>query len=370
MITLLVWMACTEPERPPVKEDRPGVETTTTSELTEVEAPEDTGTVSPNPCPCAADYDSDQVQWREADPHLGLFYGEPTRDELVVFYQGSKQEPENHRNVLSTAAYAGFRALGVQTKSTPKPLIECNDNHPDDYDACVASMHRAKIYGSEHADFLDVADDKSVVGRTHEALVAMDAAFPDEGWDAYYAPLPEGAIDHEHYLHWEKIVLSGFSQGAQKAAVLAIDWRMDGVVLISGPPDDTDWVAAGATPTCAWWAVHHADEEWSDYHGFNYDILGFAESEDHPSEPLPAQLCEDAWPPYQGSQRLASSLRAAASCSSPEPAHGSMANDVCMNVEDGLIGDPYALFRTYLYAYCAAGHVDADPTTGTCTPLD
>jgi hypothetical protein len=231
-------------------------------------------------------------------------------------------------------------------------------------------MHRAKIYGSEYSDFLAVTDAKSVVGRTHEALVSMDALFPEDGWGEFFEPLPTGAVDHERFIHWDRVVISGFSQGAQKAAVLAIDEAMDGVVVISGPPDDTDWVEAGETPTCAWWAVHHADEDWSEYHGFNYDILGFVEPEDLASEPLPERLCEEAWPPYDGSHRLASHLDAAPNCTSPDPAHGSMANDVCMNTEAGLPGDPYALFRTYLYAYCAAGHVDADPVTGACSPLE
>jgi len=373
---VLMWMACAKPEPVTSPSPSPSTETETGSETDTEDTPPtetetaDTATPGVSPCPCVADYDADQIVWWESEPHLGVTYGQPSRDELVVFYQGSKQEPENHRNILSTAAYAGFRVVGVQTQSTPKPLVECNENHPDQYDACVASMHRAKIYGSEHADFLSVTDDKSVVGRTHEALVDLEERFPGEGWSAYFEPLPDGAVDHENYIHWDKVILSGFSQGAQKTAVLAIDHWLDGVVVISGPPDDTDWVTPGATPTCAWWALHHADEDWSDYHGFNYDILGFAEPVDHPSEPLPEALCDEAWPPYQGSQRLVSALRAADSCTSPDPAHGSMANDVCMNVDEGEPGDPFALFRTYLYAYCAAGHVDADPVTGSCSSLD
>ena len=372
MIALLIWAGCVSPEPPPREASTSSDSTPETSSPTAPTEPTDTGTPLPpsNPCPCADTYDAESVFWREADPHLGVFYDVPKRDELVVFYQGSKQEPENHRNLLSTAAYAGFRVLGVQTKSTPKPLVECNENHPEDYDACVASMHRAKIYGSEYSDFLAVTDAKSVVGRTHEALVSMDALFPEDGWGEFFEPLPTGAVDHERFIHWDRVVISGFSQGAQKAAVLAIDEAMDGVVVISGPPDDTDWVEAGETPTCAWWAVHHADEDWSEYHGFNYDILGFVEPEDLASEPLPERLCEEAWPPYDGSHRLASHLDAAPNCTSPDPAHGSMANDVCMNTEAGLPGDPYALFRTYLYAYCAAGHVDADPVTGACSPLE
>jgi len=321
----------------------------------------------PNPCPCAADYDADAVEWIDADPHLGAVYGSPTRDELVVFMHGSGQKPDNHNNVVATAAYAGFRVLAVKSKSNPKPLEDCFEDYGDQYDACVNSMSRARIYGSEYPDFSEVEDDDSVVARIHEALVSIDGLQPEGGWDAYFVPLTEDAIDHEHFIRWDQIIISGFSQGTQKAALMALEQRMDGVVIMSGPPDDASWVGAGETPICAWWVMHHTEESWVDYHADNYDILGL-EPSDTPILPLPTEVCGDAWPPYDGMHRFSSSLEAHEDCSSKGP-HGSMANDVCMNTSDGLHGDPYALFRPYLYAYCAAGSVDADPVTRECNPI-
>ena len=321
-----------------------------------------------NRCPCAADFQAADVRWIDRDPHLVVQYGEPTRDELVLFFHGNAQLPSNHYNVLSAAAYAGYRVLAVKTRSQPKPIEDCFDDYPYAYDACVNSMSRARLYGSEYGEFVDVDDEDSVVARVYEALVGLHVDSPEDGWDAYFEPAPEGAVLHEEYVQWDRMIVSGFSQGAQKAALLAIEQRFDGVVLLSGPPDDASWVRPGQTSTCVWWAFHHADEVWVDYQGYNYDILGFDEPVDHAVRPLPAETCGGDWPPYGGRHRFSSTLDPLAACPTRGP-HGSMANDICMNVDSGYPSDPFTLFRPYLYAFCAAGEVDADRVTGECPPL-
>jgi len=313
-------------------------------------------------CANPEDYEADAVRWVDADRHLGAVYGTPTRGELVVFLHGSHQTPDHHLNLLSTAAYAGFRVVGVQTPTRPRGAGNCSDDFPDDYEACRADSSRGRVYGSEHADYYTLLDEDSVVARIHEALVELDAVQPNDGWDRYFETMPADAYDHERYLNWDRIVISGFSGGALNATVLAIDEAMHGAVTVSGPNEEFSWIEPGETPVDAWWVIHHREENMAEERANNFDTLGF-ETLDTPVSPLPETMNGQAWPPYRGAHRLVSDIEASADCTSEGP-HGSMANDVCMNTEEGLSSDPFALFRPYLYAYCSAGNADINDASG------
>ena len=155
---------------------------------------------------------------------------------------------------------------------------------------------------------------------------------------------------------------------------MAIDQRVDGVVILSGPADeDVGWVAEGETPPCAWFGFEHREEMFADSYVANWDALGLPASGDGTVntdlDPLPDETCGGAWPPYAGARRMVSGYDPSETCVSIDPPHGSMANDICLNVVEAPDGDPFTLFRPYLYAFCGAGAADADPLTGECPGL-
>jgi len=142
--------------------------------------------------------------------------------------------------------------------------------------------------------------------------------------------------------------------------------------VMSGPVDTyVEWIERpGKTPGCAVFGFRHDNESLAHMMDGNYDLLEFP-GPLTPVQPLPAGRCEDlAWPLYGAPQIFASDLRPSddPGCSNPDPSHGSMANDVCMNVEDAVDEDPYALFRVYLNAFCRVGHIDPDGAGGCTDP--
>jgi hypothetical protein len=227
----------------------------------------------------------------------------------------------------------------------------------DDWSECVEALRNARIFGSEYDFAIPVTDEDSIVAKLHSQLVLAHEADPLGGWDAYYSALPEGAVDHEAYIHWDQVVLVGFSQGASNNTMLATHVAVRGVLQISGPGDDVvEWTLdPGATPGCARIGIRHDAEGLASVMDDTYDAMGL---------PGPPATIEDfelgacdtlPWPPYGGSQQLQTNLQPAASCTSSDNSHGSMGNDECMNLVDAPDGDPYALFRAYLGALCMLG---------------
>ncbi len=81
----------------------------------------------------------------------------------------------------------------------------------------------------------------------------------ERGWQAYRR---DGAVD------WDRVAVSGFSQGAGLAAALAKRQTVARVVLLSSPWDHYDrtntlasWLSApAATPVDRWWGAYAAEE--------------------------------------------------------------------------------------------------------------
>lgn len=309
------------------------------------------------PCPCPSAFDRTRLRPVVLGADRAVTYGDPRRDPLVVFLHGTGQEPSNHTRVLDTAAYAGYRVIAVSYASAPDMRAVCAGYPASEWAACSEAGHRAKIYGAESDEYVQISDEASIVGRLHATLTALHAQEPHGGWDAYFTPAA-GIPDHERYLTWSRIVLAGFSQGAGHAAYLAREHAAEGVVLISGPPDPVDvvdWMRPGATPSCRWLAFRHEGEALSTMFAESWDLLG-VEGADAPIGSVDG-TCWDPWPPYADGRRFVAALPGNPGCASGDPLHGSMANDPCMNTADATQGDPYTLFRPYLYAFCRAGEL-------------
>jgi hypothetical protein len=87
-------------------------------------------------------------------------------------------------------------------------------------------------------------------------LAHLDAAQSSYGWDAYLA----GDVPR-----WERIIVSGHSQGAGHAAFISTQRRVARVVMFGGGPDRSagqlaSWVAPGATPGSRYFGFVHVDD--------------------------------------------------------------------------------------------------------------
>jgi acetyl esterase/lipase len=218
-----------------------------------------------------APHDTDPAITRFDDPHYIVFdRSAPATADLVVFMSGTGGKPANVSDFLDLAAGQGYRVISLAYNDTPAVVAVC----PPDPDAnCSAKVRQKRIFGDNVTGRVDDTPAESIVNRLVKLLVALDLQHPSEGWGAY---LDNGAP------RWNRIVITGHSQGAGMAAYIAQRRTVARVVLFSSPWDFhgrlgqlAPWVldGPGKTPAASWFAAYHKSENTARYIAEAYRAL-------------------------------------------------------------------------------------------------
>ena len=158
------------------------------------------------------------------DPSLVFDTQAPPGAPLVVFFPGTDGTPERSHDFLSVVAGQGYRVIGLEYDDTPAVSQTCpKDPDPD----CSTTFRRMRVYGDGQAR-VDNPPAEAIVVRLSMLLQALDARHPGEGWGQY--------LDGDRP-RWDRIVVSGLSQGAGMAAFIAKKHEVARVVLFSSPWD-------------------------------------------------------------------------------------------------------------------------------------
>ena len=180
----------------------------------------------------------------------------PATAPLAVFLTGSYGRPANVQPILKVIAGQGYRVIGLTYNDEPAVLQICaRDPEPD----CAAHFREMRSFGSGTFPQASNLPAEAIVYRLIAALRQLDRIDPGTGWGAYLA----GGVPR-----WDRIVLSGLSQGAGMAAFIAKRVSVRRVVLFSSPWDFTGadrrpapWLAQpSATPTDRWYAEYNTRE--------------------------------------------------------------------------------------------------------------
>jgi dienelactone hydrolase len=189
---------------------------------------------------------------------------------LVLFLPGTGGRPQNVVDLLRTVAGQGYRVIGLEYDDEPAVVQVCpRDPDPD----CSANFRRMRIDGTgPGAPGVATPPAESIAARLVALLRALDKAAPGDGWAGYL----EGDRPR-----WDRIVVSGLSQGAGMAAYIAKTHRVRRAVLFSSPWDFTlpgrklaPWIAQpSATPPARWFAEYHKREATVDLLATSYELL-------------------------------------------------------------------------------------------------
>jgi predicted esterase len=175
---------------------------------------------------------------------------------LVVFLPGTGGRPAFTTNLVGVIAAQGFPVISLEYDDTPAVAQVCpRDPDPD----CAAAFREMRIDGTGTSRSVSNPPAEAIVPRLVAALRTLQSAAPNEGWDRY---LEEGRP------RWDRIIVSGLSQGAGMAAYIAKQHKVRRVVLFSSPWDFTGrdrhpapWLSTpGATPPERWQAEYHRRE--------------------------------------------------------------------------------------------------------------
>jgi hypothetical protein len=175
--------------------------------------------------------------------------------QLVVFMPGTGGKPLNDLGLLRVVASQGYRVIGLEYNDSPAVVQVCPHEPP----RCSGDFRRKRIYGDDVTHVVDNTKAESIVNRLSKLLRYLDQSHPGEGWSVY---LRGDSPD------WERVVVSGLSQGAGMAAYIAQREPVARVVLFSSPWDYSGdsrtlapWIGeSSVTPPERWFAELHRRE--------------------------------------------------------------------------------------------------------------
>ncbi len=147
------------------------------------------------------------------------------RGQLFVLLPGTTGKPAGYTNVLKTAANLGFHAVGLMYPNAETMNSLCGDStNPDLY----AETRLCVINGGTN-DVISIANADSITNRLIKLLEYLAANDPGQNWNQF--------LDAQSNLNWPKMVISGHSQGAGHAGLIAKNYAVARAVMFS----DTDW---------------------------------------------------------------------------------------------------------------------------------
>ena len=285
-------------------------------------------------------------------------------------------EPYKHDKVLKTAAYAGYRTIGLSYDSRNNVEVTCGVTSCDT--ECHGPMRREIILGTDESS-ITVEPGDSIVWRLYAVLEYLhdeDIAdgVNDYAWDGYYTPVAAGGTPTLDNIDWAQVIVSGFSQGAGHAAMISKLAEVQGVVMLDGPGDICE--NAGVERAAPWLSdpvdLSAARPRFGVIHHSWFSYLGVPEQPHVTWRALGIGPCtmED----LDGAFLMVPPKDAAYTAQEPVPTcpgigaddvlelsrkHGSMAEDTCMpeDATGGVLASGPAgthLFSAYLRRFCHA----------------
>jgi hypothetical protein len=207
---------------------------------------------------------TDEVDWVPLNnPATALHYAwlpgrHTAHARLFVFLPGTGNQPVSYRLFSTEAARAGYHVIGLMyqnDKAIENTTICKFSTDPQ----CAEKVRKEILTGEALSGVVTVTEGNSIDHRLERLLVYLKKEYPNEQWHKF---LKEGKPD------WSKIAVGGQSQGAGEAALIARERLVPRVVMLSGPPDQSNpdqsnpppidsWVRIGKTQPSSLYALYH-----------------------------------------------------------------------------------------------------------------
>ncbi len=190
-----------------------------------------------------------------AIPHAGA--------PLAIFLPGTGGKPEGNPRFAQFIADQGYAVISLEYDDDPAVAQVCPQSPDPD---CSEAFRRVRVDGVEAGPGTSPVHNppaEAITARLSALLHGLALAKPKEGWDRY--------LDGDQP-RWDRIVVSGLSQGAGMAAYIAKHHQVARVVLFSSPWDVTGrdhhpapWLSQpSATPMDRWYAEYNQRELTAD----------------------------------------------------------------------------------------------------------
>ncbi|MFN3916461.1 MAG: BPSS1187 family protein [Flavobacteriales bacterium] len=216
------------------------------------------------------------------------------KNKLFLFFPGSGGTPYGYREVLKLAANLGYHSVGL---TYPNGVV-INSLCAFSADTTCHSRARLEIFdGQDRHNGISVDEYNSIERRTLKLLEYLHQTYPTENWGQYLSG---------NDILWNKIIVSGHSQGGGHAGIISKIKEVDRVVMFAALDwipllnRNADWITwQGATAQHNYYGFIHEQDELINFNHMlttwtNYGMNTFG----------PRVLSDTATPPYSDSRRL------------------------------------------------------------------
>ncbi len=215
---------------------------------------------------------------------------------MLLFLGGTRSAPDDYRFVCDHAASIGLDVISLSYPNSvaAAPLGSSSD-------PLIFDNYRDEIcFGDQSSDEVDVNALNSINSRVENLLKYLNLEYPDQNWGQY--------LTASNTPRWDKIIISGHSQGAGHASYLGKIYSVNRVVMFSGPNDystffdaPANWLSeSGETPLSKHFSLLHERDQVVDFafQVTNLRALGLLSANEEPV------LADDLTTPYSNANSL------------------------------------------------------------------
>ena len=208
----------------------------------------------------ASDTDAN-IPWELARHHA--FYNPDCNEKgvLLIHLVGTFGDPYQTIYFPSLAANNGIHVLSLKYPNDLSAQTACSSSNDPD---CHLKFRREIIEGVDYSPEVSVDSVNSISNRLIRLLQYMDVNFPAQNWGQFYT------VDS---IHWNKVMISGHSQGGGHAAVMGIDRPLKRVLMFASPNDYSNTFSQTApwtldphvTPDSAYYSFNNINDDIAQY---------------------------------------------------------------------------------------------------------
>lgn len=195
-------------------------------------------------------------------PHLAAYDPQATsRHRLFLFLVGTRSKATSGLDIDSVFARWGYHAISLDYEDNVVAVSCAHSLDPSTF----GRYREAIVTGAPVSAKINVDPANSILNRFQKLLVYLVKHDPDGGW---------GQFVTNGQPVWNRIIVAGHSQGAGHAAYIGKLYRVDRVLMFSGPQDYMDdlhkpapWQAReSATPPSRFFAFLNLKDPFNVHH--------------------------------------------------------------------------------------------------------
>jgi hypothetical protein len=200
------------------------------------------------------------------NPHQVYIDSAATPKELLaIFLPGTGGMPEQFPAFLKRGAARGYHTIGL-SYINPQSVSDICDAVDGDTN-CTGLLREESLSGKDASSLISISSADGIEARLVALLKYLAFHRPNDGWGQY--------LDGQNAIRWEKVSVSGNSQGAGHASYIGKVRKVYRVGMYAGP---SDWVKktnqapawfslASQTPSSAFFGYNHIPDSLANRSG-------------------------------------------------------------------------------------------------------